>query len=218
MTKSAQALIWSVESIQDGRFWTFTLPVEVPVKVGCAMWRRLAWELKRNLGFSGIRVFELHPNGHGLHVHVVSEKYHDVNAVRCISNKMGWGRINVVRVKNCNVVGFSRIGHLGKYLAKYLVKEIRKREWSLKGVRLWGSFGGFKHCKVSSVRVSTVIGRLMKLLPYHEIYKRYGDAINKSARHMNFYTLDFANAIYGGKWPEFDVFLQQAYNVSGVPF
>ena len=117
------------------RFWTFTLPVAMHPVDGAAMWRDLSRELVRSLGFRGVRVFELHPGGHGLHVHVCTPDWIDVNAVRMICRRMGWGRIDVEVFSN---EGDS----CGEYLAKYLSKQIKAwRGYPLKGVRWWAVFG-----------------------------------------------------------------------------
>ena len=107
--------------------WTFTLPVKMAPKVAACMWRELSRELVRNLKMWGIRVFEPHPGGHGLHVHAVVSGFYDVNAVRKIASAHGWGRINVVPV------------HDPEYVAKYLSKSRRPPDW--RGIRLWSAFG-----------------------------------------------------------------------------
>ena len=76
----------------------------------------------------GVRVFELHPGGHGLHVHVVTDQYYRVEDVRAALRGTGWGRIHVTRCSSG-----------AEYVAKYVGKARRSGE--LKGVRLWAAFG-----------------------------------------------------------------------------
>lgn len=136
--KSKSALIYNIRLLSEHskvRFWTFTLPVVLHPVEAAAMWGDLARELKRSCGFRGVRVFELHPQGHGLHVHVLTPDYIPVQVVRPIALKMGWGRIDVeLWDENTDVAGL--------YMAKYLTKQIKSwRGVALKGVRWWGVFG-----------------------------------------------------------------------------
>ncbi len=134
-------------------FWTFTLPTRLHPVVGAAMWGELCRELKRSLGFRGVRVFELHPGGHGLHVHVVTPDFIDVRAVLPICERLGWGRVGVEEWDKSDEEKAIR------YMTKYLTKQIKS--WcgsSLKGVRWWGVFGKVsdsvrvKDCSVESPR------------------------------------------------------------------
>ena len=54
------------------KLWTFTLPKSFPICVARLMWQSLRESLQRNLDFAGVRTFELHPRGHGLHVHCLA--------------------------------------------------------------------------------------------------------------------------------------------------
>jgi len=75
----------------------------------------------------GRRVFELHQE-HGLHVHLVTNQFIDVNRARELAMKARWGRIHVTPMPR---------EHAG-YLAKYLSKE---RPECLYRWRLWAGFG-----------------------------------------------------------------------------
>ena len=200
MTESAQALIWSIGDIQDGRLWTFTVPHCQPAKQTAAMWRRTAYELKRSLGFRGIRVFEIHPNGHGLHVHVVTDKYFSVRSVRRITDRMGWGRLHVVRVKQGVACGV-RMGHVGKYLAKYLAKgQKMRKEWGLKGFRMWASFGGHKdYIRVAQVAFETPVKAIINLLYGDEVIGFWGKGLIKGRRTFNYWRMRLACLIWSGR-------------------
>jgi len=196
MTRSAQALIWSVEGFKDPRLWTFTVAQEQDARITAAMWRRLAAELKRSLGFCGIRVFEMHPGGHGLHVHVVAEKYFNVRDVRFIAKRMGWGRLHVERIKG---VGNSR--NVAYYVAKYLSKfrDMRK-EHGLKGMRVWAAFGGWKnYCRVAQVEVESTVSRLIGLLSAEEVTDFWGKVRCRNRQLLNFWRFKLALAIWGGR-------------------
>ncbi len=216
MTKTAQALIWSIESISDGRFWTFTVPREQSPRETAAMWRRLAWELKRSLGFRGIRVFEMHPGGHGLHVHVVTDSFFDVNEVRSISDRMGWGRVNVKRIRKGvsdfeDQAGVSQTGNVARYLAKYLVKQLRQRLPALKGLRMWAAFGGLKdHCKVCQVEVVSTVSTIIKLLPCQAVADFFGKNRVETKKKLAYWRMRLAMLIWAGRVPSLDSYLELA--------
>ena len=91
-------------------------------------WNHLLTLLLREWpNLQGLRVFELHQE-HGLHVHLVTNQFIDVNRARELAMKAGWGRIHVTRMRS---------EHAG-YLAKYLSKE---RPECLYRWRLWPASG-----------------------------------------------------------------------------
>lgn len=94
----------------------------------------------------GIRVFELHKE-HGLHVHLVTNQFIDVNRARVLAEKAGWGRIHVKRIPPERVT----------YLAKYLSK---RRPECLKRWRLWAGFGeGWERTKVRDVIANSLFSQ-----------------------------------------------------------
>lgn len=109
--------------------WTFTLPVVLQPREAARKWQLLQRDLVRSLGMYGVRVFEAHPGGHGLHVHMVVSGRYDVNQVRPLCLRHGWGRINVIRVS------------APQYVAKYLTKSSRGLGWSWRGLRMWSILG-----------------------------------------------------------------------------
>lgn len=135
MNKSNVAYLFTARNMSKNLsniyFWTFTLPYQLPVSEAIACWNYLLTDLRRSVAFRrGVRVFELHPGGHGLHVHVLMQSYYDVDSVRKCCRRCGWGRVNVKRVFNVS----DSIDYVGKYLSK-------SRPESLKGVRLWAALG-----------------------------------------------------------------------------
>jgi len=124
------------------KLWTFTFSKAMDVQDTRKSWNNFLRNLRRAYpALCGLRVFELHegcpvrdPDGcsHGLHVHVVTPQWWDVNRIRFFINNMRgneWGRIHVKRVPGRTAY---------KYLMKYLKK---RRPPCLKGWRLWASFG-----------------------------------------------------------------------------
>jgi hypothetical protein len=137
------------------RMWTFTMPGLYKPKETAKAWVSLRKELQRVLGFWGIRVYELHPGGHGLHVHLVTSGWFNVNAVRVIVERLGWGRVNV-RLMNGGI----------SYVAKYLHKA--SRSGVLKGLRLWDIVGQklapFIRTRIKDVESDTTVGRAYRSL------------------------------------------------------
>tara|TARA_B100000809_G_scaffold217497_1_gene223705 strand:+ start:1827 stop:2411 length:585 start_codon:yes stop_codon:yes gene_type:complete len=120
--------------------WTFTFSDVLELRVAKAVWKRARQELSRSIGFAGVRVFELHPGGHGLHIHVVASRFYPVQAVRKIWSECYGGRLHVCKLD------YSR----RHYVAKYLQKQ--GRCVALKGTRLWATFGGFKGVAVKMIQ------------------------------------------------------------------
>jgi hypothetical protein len=168
MRKSYMALQFSLERIAKGQefvyLWTFTLPVKLPVPDACALWTSLCRELVRKVGFSGVRVYEMHPGGHGLHVHCVVGERYDVNDVREVCKRIGWGRVHVKAIASENA------GYVGKYLRK------AKRCEELRGRRLWAPFGPFRviACRVRNVEVDSPQIRIYRRLDVPRIAHAHG--------------------------------------------
>lgn len=159
--KSHLACTWTLERMSDPHMWTFTFPQNYGVKVSACMWSKLAKQLAKprssrrgcgGLGMYGVRVFELHPGGHGLHIHVVVEGRYDVREVRSISKRFGFGRIHVQAVADPS------------YVAKYLNKQNRERK--LRGMRLWQWFGG-RNTTMKANKVADVV----TTSPTHETFQ-----------------------------------------------
>lgn len=123
----------SIKNFLAGRkrayLWTFTLPDMVEPRQGAERWCNLSRRLKLKLKFAGIRVYELHPGGHGLHVHVICRSWYNVNVVRVLAEGCGFGRINVT------YIDASR----GVYIAKYLNKALG--DGNVGRLRWWGVMG-----------------------------------------------------------------------------
>jgi hypothetical protein len=95
-----------------------------------------------------LRVFELHKN-HGLHVHLVTNRWIDVNVARELAFLAGWGRIHVIRIPP----------ERASYLAKYLSKD---RPECLKGWRMWAGFGDWDWTEVKDVVFDSLFCRIYR--------------------------------------------------------
>ena len=149
MNKSKAAFLFAARTLgKDDRLfmWTFTFKDVLNVKDTRKKWNHLltlllrAWPMLR-----GLRVFELHEE-HGLHVHLVTNSFIDVNRARVMAEKAGWGRIHVKRIPSERVT----------YLAKYLSKQ---RPQCLKRWRLWAAFGAGEPTKVKDVVSNSLFSR-----------------------------------------------------------
>lgn len=156
MKKTQVAFQMSTERLAErGRlyFWTFTFAETIDIDQGRARWNHFLTLMRRRWPkMCGLRVFELHKT-HGLHVHLVTDGYLDVNQARSMATQSGWGRIHVKRIPA------QKAGYLGKYLSK-------ERPACFKGWRLWAGFG-----KDWSW---TKVGNLEKRSTFSRAYREFG--------------------------------------------
>lgn len=131
MKKTQVAFQMSAERLAErGRlcFWTFTFAQTLDIAKTRRRWNHLLTLMRRHWPkMCGLRVFEMHDT-HGLHVHLLTDRFLDVNAARSMARRAGCGRIHVQRIPA------TKAGYLGKYLSK-------ERPPCLKGWRLWAAFG-----------------------------------------------------------------------------
>jgi len=151
---------WNMDNlVERGKtyLWTFTLPTVRSYVQLRKDWNKCLTYIKRRLGpeFQGIRVYEVHPGkwdvlSHGLHVHMVCNKFHDVNLVRKAATAAGFGRIHVVKRRNT----------MGYYLAKYLSKP---RTEALKGWRLWACIGMKNRLRLADIYIDSLRSNLFRM-------------------------------------------------------
>lgn len=132
-------------------FWTFTFRKTLPLDEARRCWNLALTHLRKEFGKSlvGLRAFELHPGGHGLHVHVVTPTYVRVERVRAA----------LARIRGCP---FGRVdvqtgdAHAGHYLAKYIAKS--RRPPCFKGLRVWAALDtkAFNYTRVADVIIKTL--------------------------------------------------------------
>lgn len=144
MRKSQTAFLFSAERLAEhGLYmWTFTFRDVLDIKDTRKLWNHLLVLLRRKWpDLCGLRVFELHDK-HGLHVHLVTNRYIRVEEARKLAKRAGWGRIHVVRTTADGA----------KYLAKYLNKE---RERCFRHWRLWAGFGKWDWSRVKDIALES---------------------------------------------------------------
>jgi hypothetical protein len=126
-------------------FWTFTFAAVHSDWEAMRMFSAFLNHLRKTIGgdWSGVRVAELHPGGHGVHFHALLDRRLDVHIVRRVGRCYGIGRIHVEVAHGEESV---------KYLAKYLSKQ---REGPLcesgRNARRWASFGPIQGTRVSDL-------------------------------------------------------------------
>ena len=151
MKKTKAAYLFATQTLgkQPLFMWTLTFKEVLDIKDTRKKWNYLLTLIKRRWSeLCGLRVFEMHKM-HGLHVHLVTNRFIDVNVVRALAIKAGWGRVHVMRIP----------AEKAAYLAKYLSKE---RAECLKGWRLWAGFGKWEWTKVKDVLLDS---------PFSNIYR-----------------------------------------------
>lgn len=164
--RSEQAFRWTCARLTEyaqmnGQrlyFWTFTFVTKMPPTWYARRWApfvREVLDLYRNeMPFYGIKVTEQHkrtdPRGiwKGLHYHAIVNHRVSVGEVRRIGARYGVGRVQVSAIDDAG----SAIAYLGKYLRKGFID----RDGALpKGIRRWGTIGGFNGCRVADIQWDT---------------------------------------------------------------
>lgn len=103
-------------------------------EAGAVCWDRLRRAMVREYPDAKmLRVFEMHPGGHGMHVHAVTPDWLRVNVIIRLARRCGFGRIHVVEWNK--KAGLAA----GEYISKYLTKQ-RRPEY-LKGKRYYATIG-----------------------------------------------------------------------------
>jgi len=160
--------------------WTFTFAELLAVKETRKKWNHLRTLLLQTWPeLRGLRVFELHKE-HGLHVHLVTNQFIDVNQARILAEQAGWGRIHVTPMP---------AEHVG-YLAKYFSK---KRPECLKRWRLWDSFGeGWNPTKVKDVEKQSMLSKIYRACKEWQGWEGKGNFFTRMdfTRRMLFFTIE----------------------------
>jgi hypothetical protein len=192
-SKSSFALRATIESLpcEGGylKMWTFTYGALLDLDEAKARWKRFIILLRqhpRAKQWSGVRVFEMHPGGHGLHIHMVTGEWWDVVTVRHLWERAGGGRVNVKPIPK------DKAGYVAKYVAK--------AQEALDRTRIWAYIGP---CRDLVTRIKDVMiqsnwtriyralatmrdteGRLWSTLPYY-IRKQAVENVQRM-KHWNF--------------------------------
>ncbi len=145
--RSAKALWWSVQDLIENDtcyFWTVTAKSRVPDSWFGNMFNKFNVNMHhasrdgKLIQYAGLRVFEPHPNGHGLHAHLVLRNRLPHSVVADCATRAGLGFV-FVRSKACDMGTAS-------YLCKYLMKDK-----TMLNVRRWACIGDFDGVKKNEI-------------------------------------------------------------------
>jgi len=118
MSRRALSVSFTVGRFDVCLFWTFTFKEVTTPEAGAKIWDRLRRRLVRQWPEARlVRVFELHPGGHGLHVHAATPDWLSIRTMLRHAKAAGFGRIHVCKWKS-DGTGPEAGDYLGKYLTK----------------------------------------------------------------------------------------------------
>ncbi len=146
--ESICALKWSIEKASAGQavLLTLTRP-DASRKAILAGWNALRTDINKKRTFSGVRVLEQHPGGHGWHIHAVVTEKLDASGMWKICRAHGFHWISLKKIYDAHGVG--------RYLSKYLSKGDNTG-------RSWSTFGGFEGYKVKNILHKTTLKAQME--------------------------------------------------------
>ena len=151
MKRTKAAFLFSSRklSAESLYMWTFTFAETLSIKDTRKRWNHLLTLLKRRWpNLCGLRFFELHES-HGLHVHLVTNRWINVNEARGMAMHAGWGRIHVQKIP------LERAAYLAKYLSK-------DRPPCFRGWRLWAGFGNWDWTRVKDLLFNSRFSRIYR--------------------------------------------------------
>jgi hypothetical protein len=158
--------MWSVKTWNRLNFITATIPEEDqdPHTIS-ARWRHFVELLRQNYGKQVrlIRVLQIHPGGHGWHIHALCDQYIPASKILHFAAVACLGRMDfkmVSKSDRAEVVG---------YLSRYIARDLRNRTKAAKGVRMISASGHLRCVvrwwnRLSDITVVQDTPRLMKSL------------------------------------------------------
>jgi len=171
LNRSGIACWWSILNlIADARkenipcyMWTLTFAKVYPDSwcgnMHALLVRKLGDDAKAGYmgphGFSGVRVTEVHPGGHGIHFHWIMRGRLPLHRVRKRAKECGFGHIFIARDERNR---FRKVdeGAAG-YVAKYLTKGDK-----LAGVRSWACIGSYNGTKTKDIEFDSQQNRVFR--------------------------------------------------------
>jgi hypothetical protein len=134
-------------------FWTFTFKAVLRDEMAAIYFQSFMKELRNYFPTAtGLRVVEVHPSfySHGLHYHCLLNQRMSWHIIKRIGKRFGITGIHVKRADKESAF----------YLAKYITKEQNLS----KGMRKWGTIGGFHAVKVSQIQVDSQLTSNIKII------------------------------------------------------
>lgn len=139
----------------DLYFWTLTCPDEVhDPREFSYRWNKLRTRLMKEFPqLRGLRVYEYHPGGHGIHMHLVVNCFLPAAKMWRICAAAGFGHIDV---RKCD----GDAEDVARYLTKYITKA-GTEEWH--GTRVFGTFGWKgTQTRLRDIEVTTAYGTIWR--------------------------------------------------------
>ena len=147
----ADRIKWSIKEWNRLNFVTATLPQEeTNPRVISSAWLLFSKDLRRHYGrgLKIVRVLQKHTKGHGWHVHALFNQYVPSGIMLHYARLAGLGRLDFRMVS-----GKDREKVSG-YLARYISRDMRKRDKTAKGLRMISAAGSINCAKRWWVRCS----------------------------------------------------------------
>jgi len=179
LPRSALACWWSISHLirvySPCYLWTFTMAKVYPDAWFGNMHRSLTRNVsdaakrqyKSSTGgtipksWGGVRVFEVHPRGHGLHAHWVMNGYMDWHIMQQCAIKAGFGKVVHVDPKPVSLA-------TAYYLACYLTKNDK-----IHGCRQWANIGNYEGVGKRDITQDSARIQLIKAWQWY--YRQQGD-------------------------------------------
>lgn len=136
-SEQGERIAWSVKPWNRLNFITATLvEADDDPRTISSCWVHFVKNLRHLYpGLRVIRVLQRHPGGHGWHVHALMDRYVSSHVLLHQADLAGLGRLDfkmVSKEQRQNVIG---------YVCRYVTRDLRKRDPSMKHVRLLTAAG-----------------------------------------------------------------------------
>jgi hypothetical protein len=151
MKKTVAACQMNIENLWQPGFrvymWTFTFNVVHSDWDAMRLWSKFLSHVRLIIGaeWSGVRVVEVHPGGHGLHFHMLVNRRLSIWLMRKAGICNGFGRMDV-RVADQNKQKVAQ--YMSKYLSKGRDKVLTK---SGRSARMWACLGPARRVLVKNL-------------------------------------------------------------------
>ena len=161
-------------------FLTLTTPKRVELIDIREMWRNFRHDFARLLHFNYIMNYELHPRGHGWHIHAIIDKYLPLRKYLSRIHKHGFGRTNI-KVATTKTIS--------DYLTKHIIKAYRQHMFGE------ASLVGRKY-RLRLINVSRCFPPLCSYHCISDIVRRQKEIFRQNKNNKWWRSLDFRKKIF----------------------
>jgi len=177
LPRSALACFWSIDRLirlhPPCYLWTATCAEAVPDtwfgNMHRLFIRNLSNASQKGLipkDWGGVRVFEPHPQGHGLHSHMICRGRMEWKAVQACATRAGLGHVDI----SCD--RFGRARKVTQRDAFYLCKYLTKDADALIGCRRWACIGNYSGITKNSIEFDS--DRIRKIKAWQWYFREKG--------------------------------------------